>query len=101
MTDGFTYPTGYKGSTPEAAEHRVALAKELLGRRTRLGMSTEQLRAIHASDHHFDALVCALIARAAELGETASLPENMADRARREGWISLPTPESLGRLGGR
>ena len=48
--------------------------------------------ACRSSDHAFDALVCALVARAAMLG-TTQLPETdeQRDRARTEGWIMLPT----------
>ncbi len=54
---------------------------------------TVQARELAESDHNcFDALVCALVARAAALGLT-QLPEREedADRAAREGWIHLPT----------
>ncbi len=53
------------------------------------------------SDHDFDALVCALIGRAAQLGVTA--PPQTLDQRRRaasEGWIHLPEsrPGSLAEL---
>jgi predicted nuclease with RNAse H fold len=54
---------------------------------------TFQQRELAMSDHNsFDALVCALVARAAALGLTQQ-PESgeEADRAAREGWIHLPT----------
>jgi predicted nuclease with RNAse H fold len=52
-----------------------------------------QQRELAESDHNcFDALVCALIARAAALGLTQPPePGEEADRAIREGWIHLPT----------
>ncbi|NLF05947.1 MAG: DUF429 domain-containing protein [Actinomycetales bacterium] len=42
-----------------------------------------------ASDDALDAVVCALIARAAAVGHTVPAPD--AAQARREGWIHLPT----------
>ena len=43
------------------------------------------------SDDAFDAVVCALVARAAALGMTAAPPDHLAHLAAREGWIMLPT----------
>lgn len=50
-------------------------------------------RALASSDHNaFDAIVCALVARAAALGLTYPPdPGEQADRAVREGWIHLPS----------
>ena len=55
--------------------------------------------ACRSSDHVFDALVGALVARAAMLGAT-QLPETdeQRDRARTEGWIMLPTMPPAGLL---
>jgi len=55
--------------------------------------------ACRSSDHALDALVCALVARAAMLGAT-QLPETdeQRDRARTEGWIMLPTLPLAGLL---
>lgn len=50
------------------------------------------------SDDAFDAVVCALLARAAHLGLTAGPPADLADRAGTEGWIHLPRRDSLARL---
>ncbi len=50
---------------------------------------------VRTSDDAFDALICALIARAAEVGQVAGPPSELAAAAAREGWIVLPT----GRLG--
>jgi hypothetical protein len=43
------------------------------------------------SDDAFDAVVCALVARAAALGTTAAPPDHLAHLAASEGWIMLPT----------
>lgn len=52
-------------------------------------------RAVRDSDHVLDALVCALVARAKQLGRT-ELPTDTA-LARAEGWIHVPSCE-LGEL---
>lgn len=44
-----------------------------------------------ASGDAFDAVVAALAARSAALGRADSPPEAVRERARREGWIALPT----------
>jgi predicted nuclease with RNAse H fold len=43
------------------------------------------------SDHAFDAVVAALIARAAALGKTVLPTDDQRDVAAREGWIALPS----------
>lgn len=55
-------------------------------------------RAIRSSDDAFDALVCALTARAAHAG-ACFRPENLmpADAANQEGWIHLPMEQLPGR----
>lgn len=75
-----------------------------------LGRCLEQLRT-HAgfpirleqelrTEHQFDALLCALVARAArtEPPLTVPVPAQLRALARREGWLHLPTPASLPRL---
>ena len=44
-----------------------------------------------ASDDVFDAMIAALISRAHAMGEWMRVPPAQQDRARREGWIVLPT----------
>jgi predicted nuclease with RNAse H fold len=74
-----------------------AMVTELLARLPSLHFPAgdEQFRR---SDHMFDALICALVARAAQCGAT-SLPQTVDQkhRAASEGWIHLPDggPESL------
>lgn len=46
-------------------------------------------------DHAFDALVCALVARAVACGLTGPPPAPLVDTARVEGWIHLPASGSL------
>ena len=46
---------------------------------------------LRGSDDAFDALVCALVARAAALGQVTAPASHQRDVAAREGWIVLPT----------
>ena len=57
-------------------------------------------RTCRDSDDAFDAVVCALLARAAHLGLTAGPPVHLMERAASEGWIHLPHPASLRGLTG-
>jgi predicted RNase H-like nuclease len=51
------------------------------------------------SDDAFDAVVCALIARAVHRGLTAGPPDHLSIRAAAEGWIHLPSSrDSLAKL---
>jgi hypothetical protein len=52
------------------------------------------------SDHAFDALVAALVARAAFLGLVGRPGPEDAVAAREEGWIAVPRGGSLGQLVG-
>lgn len=63
-----------------------------------LELSAEQRQQCIDADHHLDALVCALVARAAERGLTDLPPVRLVREARAEGWIHLPRPDSLSRL---
>lgn len=79
--------TGYK--TDAAA--RVRATANLLDRARWLTLSPAQRALMEASDDAFDAVVAALIARAHALRATHPVPPAHADRARREGWIALPS----------
>ncbi len=57
-------------------------------------------RLCRQSDDAFDAVVCALLARAVHLGLTAGPPGPLMERAASEGWIHLPHPASLRSLSG-
>ncbi|MFI8633356.1 DUF429 domain-containing protein [Microbacterium sp. NPDC077663] len=78
---------GYK--TDAAA--RVRATANLLAAAPWLTVSPEQRGLMEASDDPFDAVVAALIAGAHAQGATHPVPPAEADRARREGWIALPT----------
>ncbi|GAA4396247.1 DUF429 domain-containing protein [Tsukamurella soli] len=61
---------------------------EAAGGRLDLGAFADVLRA---EDDALDAVVAALVGRAAELGRAYAPPERDADAASLEGWIQLPT----------
>lgn len=63
-------------------------------------LAAGDLEACAASDHAFDALVCSLVARCSVLGLVEAIPEGSRWLAQREGWICVPTPDSLRALGG-
>jgi predicted RNase H-like nuclease len=48
-----------------------------------------------ADDNSLDALVAALVARAAARGLCEAVPTELAELAAREGWIALPKPGTL------
>ncbi len=74
------------------AEVLSGLFDALLERAPGLEFADGAEHVCRASAHAFDALVCALVARAVQLGRTL-LPETdeQRNRARSEGWIMLPT----------
>jgi hypothetical protein len=87
---------GYKGSTRRAT--LVALA-EALATKCRPWLYLGEYRdAFSTSDHCFDAVVAALSARAAATGRVLPMPPEHAAAAAREGWIALPTRDSLTEL---
>jgi len=86
--------SGYK-SDPEAREQLlVALEAEAPW----LAWDPGAREACADSDDCLDAVLCALIARAAALGLTEQPPAEALDLARVEGWIHLPGPGSLAEL---
>ena len=76
----------YKGTT--GTELRGALVGRLCAAAPWLDVDAA---ALCRRDHDLDALVCALVGRAAATGRTARPAEDQRDRARREGWIHVPT----------
>ena len=88
---------GYKGA--DGRERRRALLQALESRTAAWLKLDDPLRATCADkDDALDALVAALIARAAAVGLCEPIPEASRPRAVREGWIALPTSDSLDRL---
>jgi predicted RNase H-like nuclease len=67
---------------------------QLLATLPTLILDGEALDSCRRSDDAFDALACALVARAAALGLTTTpRPGDQTTRARVEGWIHLPTSD--------
>lgn len=62
--------------------------------------SRDQVDLCRASDDAFDAVIAALVARAAAIGAVDSIPESEKASAVREGWIHVPAIGSLGLLAG-
>jgi predicted nuclease with RNAse H fold len=95
---------GYKARGDAAAKNeqsmaRAALVKELSARAPWLDL-TAATEACVASDDALDALLVALVARAAGIAQTIPPPSSgeAAERVAREGWIQLPKPGSLEQL---
>jgi predicted nuclease with RNAse H fold len=81
----------YKGSA--ASEKRLALLNAIRAQLT-IEDRDGRLQRVELEDDYLDALICALVARAIELGLTYP-PETDAEleRAPVEGWIHLPSDE--------
>ena len=79
---------GYK--RPNATDVRGALATELLDG-AGVTASNRQRRDLAATDHALDAFVAALVARAFAIGRVLPPPAELADIARVEGWLYLPS----------
>jgi Protein of unknown function (DUF429) len=90
----------YKGAGEPAHARREQLVAALLAELgSAFAITPEQREACIASDDCLDALVCALLARAACRGHTIAADNSEKRRlARTEGWIHLPRAESLDRL---
>ncbi|MCZ4125367.1 DUF429 domain-containing protein [Streptomyces sp. H39-S7] len=89
---------------PKASRHRWGLLgsprrmEDLFAAAPWLRCDAPTARAYDASEHAFDALVCALTARAVACGLTVRPDATELDDARIEGWIHLPVPGSLALL---
>jgi len=68
----------------------LALVDEILRRAPWLDLG-EWESSCRTSDHVVDAVLCALVARAVDLGLTTPPSEHHHDLVRREGWIHVPT----------
>jgi predicted nuclease with RNAse H fold len=94
---------GYKrrGSAERRAEGEATPRRLLddIGERGSpwLDLSAAEERCV-ASDDALDAVIAALVARAAALKITLGPPEDELDVIRREGWIHLPTEDSFEQL---
>ncbi len=88
----------YKG--PEHVAERSALVSSFEAEtREWLSLAEAERAACENSDDAFDALVAALVARAASVGAVEGIPEEDRAAALREGWIALPLEQSLRGLG--
>jgi hypothetical protein len=85
--DGIGDRDSYKGDADRVRESIMHLLSE---RAPWLRLSPSDQEACIASDDCLDALICALVARAAERGLTEDPPSELRDEAEREGWIHLP-----------
>ncbi len=88
-----------RGYKREAAA-RAALLAGLQRACPRLSLADEAASLCGRSDHALDALVAALVARAAALGLTEEPAVGEREAARVEGWIAVPRGGSLARLTG-
>lgn len=91
---------GFTSRSYKGASHHLALGNLVDGLRAAVPALDWQGhdRDCRSSDDAFDAVVCALLARAAHRGLTAGPPADLVSRAATEGWIHLPVAGSLGLL---
>jgi hypothetical protein len=92
-------PGTYKGASPGALRRRQRIVRDI----TRYGRQWLDLpqgfaQECERSDHKLDALVCALVARAADNDQLVGISD--PERAASEGWIRLPVERPLSCLGG-
>jgi hypothetical protein len=89
--------TGYKRR--DGRPGLLALLRGLEARtRGWLDLGAAARRLCRDSDDALDAVVAALVARAAALGLCEGPPARLAGPAGREGWIALPAADALDRL---
>lgn len=93
-------PAGYKGKGDEARAARSTLVRGLGAQGDGIVVHSDVAETLVQTDHALDALICALVARAVDLGLTDPPPSEpvIAQRVAREGWIHLPAEGSLGLL---
>jgi predicted nuclease with RNAse H fold len=89
----------YKGDKPGRDERRQAYMETLRSRLDRqVDIDPDTYARCVADDDDLDAFVSALIARAVQRGLCDPIPATLRWAAVREGWIHLPTTESLDNL---
>jgi len=89
---------GYKGVKSENRDARVKLLAGLCRCATWLRLTSDAERRCVASDDELDSLIAAIVARASILNSIVDRPGSADPVARREGWIHLPTRDSLSGL---
>lgn len=87
---------GYKGLANRG--NLEELLTELFNQAPWLVLNSSQRDQLAADDNTADALVAALVARAAAVGGCEPIPSDQLDAAKREGWIAVPKAGSLARL---
>lgn len=88
---------GYKaeGAAARSVRRSILTAIERAGSEGWLRWAPDARERCAATDHALDALVCALVARAALLGLVEPVSGEDAEAARAEGWIAVPRPDGL------
>jgi hypothetical protein len=95
--DGVGARQSYKGA---ARDVRSAIVDRLVDAAPWLAFAAVDRQRCIDVDDCLDAVICALTARAAERGETAGPPGELAAEAAVEGWIHLPVEGCLPALAG-
>jgi hypothetical protein len=91
--------SSYKGSGPAQCEKREEIVNALAHQTAAaLDLSADFRQRCVDNDDVLDSLVCVLIARSAEKGAVDAMPPGSRWAAAREGWITLPTTDSLSAL---
>jgi hypothetical protein len=95
---GGTVPS-YKDGKPGRREARAQIVTALADKTAAvLELAAEFRDRCIEDDDVLDALVCALIARAADIRRVDAIPPGSRWAAAREGWITLPASDSLSAL---
>ena len=90
---------GYKGPGPQKRKKRAEIVAGLVEEAGSWLTRTEEVESgCLDSDHMLDALVAALVARAAAVGCCEPIADEDSGLAEKEGWIALPQSDSLARL---
>lgn len=93
---------GYKAQAPAARERTSIVRTQIVAELRRacpwLLLTDAQWAACEQSHDILDAVICALVARAASIGATVMPDEAVARQAAAEGWIQLPNCASISGL---
>ena len=95
---GNVYAQGYKDK--KGRDQRCRLFEKIVeGTAGWLRLTADVVSRCEDDDDALDALIAALVARAATVtGQCEPIPNEARAQALREGWIALPKPEALGAL---
>lgn len=83
----------YKGPANRSGLEELLTA--LLDQAPWLVLTSDRRAQLTENDNCADALIAALVARAAALGLCEPIPAEQMEVAQREGWIAVPQPDSL------